>query len=82
MFEIPIENTEDFLNLVLAIGFTAITFFLCLVLVRLFRVLGTLEETLEEVQEIVELVQNYPWQPARFVIGIIDKIKRLLGLKK
>lgn len=82
MFSIPLETSADILNFILTIGVTAVTFLLCLVLVRLFRVLGVLEETLEDIRDTVEIFQNYLWQPARLVMGIVEKVKSLFGFGK
>ncbi|MEI7510706.1 MAG: hypothetical protein WCJ84_00950 [Candidatus Peregrinibacteria bacterium] len=82
MFDIPLSTSQDVLNFVLTVGFTAMSFLLCLVLVRLFRVLGILEETLQEVRETVELFQNYLWQPARLVMMVVEKVKSFFHFGK
>ena len=75
IFDIPIENTGDILNLSLAGGFLIITFFLVLVLIRAFRFLGTVQDVAENISEIVELVSDYLWKPFNSFAKIIQKIK-------
>ncbi len=82
MLDISLATSQDILNLVITVGVTAVTFLLCLVLVRLFRVLGVLEETLQDVRETVELFQNYLWQPARLVMIVVDKVKSFFSFGK
>lgn len=77
---LAVENSGDLLNIALSISVLAITFFLCLVLVRLFRVLGTLDTLLQEVQDTIEIVQNYLWQPARLIMGLKDKLGTVTSL--
>lgn len=68
-------TTQDILNLTLAIGFGAISIFLCILLLRLSKTVGHINSIAEKVKSITDAVEQYVWQPIHFVQNIIEKMK-------
>ena len=77
-----LSETKDLLNMVLTIGFGLIAVVLVMVLVRVYRILGKVHNITDSVEEIVEVVNHYLWQPARIMMKIMEKIKKFFGKKK
>lgn len=69
-------TTLDVLYLVLAIGFGAITIFLCLLLLRLSKTVGNLNKITEKVASITEALEEYVWQPIHFIKKTLEKMKK------
>lgn len=68
-------TTQDILNLTLAIGFGAISIFLCLLLLRLSKTVGHINNIAEKVKSITDALEQYVWQPIHFVQNIVEKMK-------
>jgi hypothetical protein len=79
MFDFIFNNTQDFLNIALGVSALSVSLFLSFVLIRLFKTLGLLNDLLLDVQDTLEIIQNYLWQPARFFFAIKEKISGIFG---
>lgn len=79
MFDFLFQNTQDFFNIALGVSALCVSFFLSLVLVRLFKTLGLLNELLLDIQDTLEIIQNYLWQPAKIFLIIKEKISGIFG---
>ncbi|MCT4592408.1 MAG: hypothetical protein N4A36_03460 [Candidatus Gracilibacteria bacterium] len=82
IFGIPIETTKDLLNLSLSGGFLLIVLFLCLVLIRLYVVLGNLANITESIAEITDVIRHYVWKPIELINTLISKITSLFNKRR
>ena len=82
MLQFFLENSQDILNLVLSFSAILLTFFLSLVLVRLFRTLGVVNNLVLDLQDTLEIIQSYLWQPARIFIAIKEKFLSIFSFLK
>lgn len=77
-FGYDLSETQDLLNVVLAIGFLGIAIALVMVLIRVYKLLGNVNTITEKTTEVVELVNHYLWQPARIGSQIMEKVRKLM----
>ena len=82
MLQFFLENSQDILNLVLSFSAILLTFFLSLVLVRLFRTLGVVNNLVLDLQDTLEIIQSYLWQPARIFMAIKEKFLSIFSFLK
>ena len=82
MPEFFIENTQDLLNLVLTVSVSVLTILLSLVLIRLFHTLGLLNIFILDLQDTLEILQSYLWQPARIFLAIKEKFLSIFSFLK
>lgn len=82
MIDAIFQNSEDFLNIALGCSAILLTLFTILVLVRLFRVLGTLDIVLQDIQDTLDILQNYLWQPARIFLAVKEKLIQIFSFWK
>ncbi len=80
MIEYLLANALDILYLALAFMAIGLTIFIIPVLIRLAGVLKNVNRLTTEIQDTVELVQSYLWQPARFVMSIKSGLGNVLEL--
>lgn len=69
-------TTLDILYLSLAIGFGAITIFLCVLLLRVSKTIGNINKITEKITSITEALEEYVWQPIHFVKDTLHKMKK------
>lgn len=69
-------TTKDILYLVLAVGFGSISIFLSILLLRLSKTVGHLNDIAKKVNSITEALEEYVWQPIHFVQDIVKKVKK------
>lgn len=82
MPEFFIENTQDLLNFVLTVSVSVLTILLSLVLIRLFNTLGLLNSFILDLQDTLEILQSYLWQPARIFLAIKEKFLSIFSVLK
>lgn len=82
MPEFFIENTEDLLNFVLTVSVSVLTILISLVLIRLFNTLGLLNSFILDLQDTLEILQSYLWQPARIFLAIKEKFLSIFSVLK
>jgi len=82
MLQFFLENSQDILNLALSFSALLLTFFLSLVLVRLFRTLGVVNNLVLDLQDTLEIIQSYLWQPARIFMAIKEKFLSIFSFLK
>ncbi len=82
MLSFLMENTQEVLDLALAFSAVLVSIFLSLALLRLFITLGVLKSFIEELQDTLEIVQNYLWQPARFFLAVKEKFLEIFSFLK
>lgn len=68
-------TTKDILYLTLAIGFGSIAIFLSLLLLRLSKTIGHINDIAEKVKNITGALEEYVWQPIHFIQNIIEKMR-------
>ena len=80
MMEYLLANALDILYLALAFMAIGLTLFLIPVLIRVAGLLKNVNRLTTEIQDTVELVQSYLWQPARFVLSIKSGLGNMLEI--
>ena len=79
MLQFFIENSQEILNLVLSFSAIVLTLVVSLVLIRLFATLGILNDFILDLQDTLEIVQSYLWQPARIFMAIKEKFLEIFS---
>ncbi len=78
LYKTPIE----ILYLVLSISVGLLTLFLLVAIYRIIRVLGNVNKITDKVQDTVDLVNHYMWQPIKIMMMLIEKGKEFAAASK
>lgn len=82
MIEYLLANALDILYLALAFMAIGLTLFLIPVLIRVAGLLKNINRLTTEIQDTIELVQSYLWQPARLIISLKSGAMNILEIVK
>lgn len=78
LYQTPI----DILYLVLSISVGLLTLFLVVAIYRLIRILGNVNSITDKVQDTVDLINHYMWQPIKIMMMLIEKGKEFAASSK
>ena len=82
MIDFLIANALDILFLALSFFLIVVALLLIPVLFRLSTTLKNINKLTAEIQDTLELFQNYLWQPARLIIAFKSGAKNLINIIK
>ena len=82
MIDFLIANALDILYLALSFFLIVVAFLLIPILFRLSTTLKNINKLTAEIQDTLELFQNYLWQPARLIIAFKSGAKNLVNILK
>ena len=82
MIDFLIANALNILFLALSFFLIVVALLLIPVLFRLSTTLKNINKLTEEIQDTLELFQNYLWQPARLIIAFKSGAKNLINIIK
>lgn len=73
------QTPLDILYLILSMSIGFITLLFVLLLYKLLRILGNLQKVTTKAKDTMDLLNHYLWQPIKFLMIFMEKIK---GMKK
>lgn len=73
---------SDLLSILIQASVLVLVIVLILVAIRIFRILGVMNQVAESVSDIVETVNLVLWQPIRFYSNVADAVKKFFGKRK
>jgi len=82
MIDFLIANALNILFLALSFFLIVVALLLIPVLFRLSTTLKNINKLTAEIQDTLELFQNYLWQPARLIIAFKSGAKNLINIIK
>ncbi len=82
MIDFLLANALNILYLALSFFLIVTAFLLIPILFRLSRTLKNINKLTAEIQDTLELFQNYLWQPARLMIAFKSGAKNIINIIK
>lgn len=82
MIDFLLSNALNILYLALSFFLIVTAFLLIPILFRLSRTLKNINKLTAEIQDTLELFQNYLWQPARLMIAFKSGAKNIINIIK
>ncbi len=82
MIDFLITNALSILYLAISFFLIVVAFLLIPILFRLSNTLKNINKLTAEIQDTLELFQNYLWQPARLIIAFKSGAKNIISIIK